>query len=58
LTGDVMHQDANGHFFFIGRNDDVITSAGFESQVQAQQQLQNFLNYGAGYQAGSAQMFH
>jgi len=53
-----MHQDANGHFFFIGRNDDVITSAGFESQVQAQQQLQNFLNYGAGYQAGSAQMFH
>jgi len=29
LTGDVMHQDANGHFFFIGRNDDVITSAGY-----------------------------
>jgi len=29
-----------------------------ESQAQAQQQLQNFLSYGAGYQAGSAQMFH
>ena len=29
-----------------------------ESQAQAKQQLQNFLNYGAGYQAGSAQMFH
>ncbi len=29
-----------------------------ESQAQAQQQLSNFLNYGAGYQPGSAQMFH
>jgi P-type conjugative transfer protein TrbJ len=29
-----------------------------ESQAQAQQQLTNFLNYGAGYQPGSAQMFH
>jgi P-type conjugative transfer protein TrbJ len=29
-----------------------------ESQAQAQQQLTSFLNYGAGYQAGSAQMFH
>ena len=28
------------------------------NQVQAQQQLSNFLNYGSGYQAGSAQMFH
>jgi P-type conjugative transfer protein TrbJ len=27
-------------------------------QLQAQQQLSNFLNYGAGYQPGSAQMFH
>jgi hypothetical protein len=26
--------------------------------LQAQQQLTNFLNYGAGYQPGSAQMFH
>jgi type IV secretion system protein TrbJ len=29
-----------------------------QGQAQAKQQLQNFLNYGAGYQAGSAQMFH
>ncbi|GGF50465.1 conjugal transfer protein TrbJ [Aliidongia dinghuensis] len=29
-----------------------------ESQVQSQQQMRNFLNYGAGYQPGSAQMFH
>jgi type IV secretion system protein TrbJ len=27
-------------------------------QLQAQQQLSNFLNYGPGYQPGSAQMFH
>ncbi len=29
-----------------------------ETQAQAQAQTQAFLNYGAGYQAGSAQMFH
>ena len=29
LTGDVMRQDDDGCFFFIGRNDDVITSAGY-----------------------------
>jgi type IV secretion system protein TrbJ len=29
-----------------------------ENQEQAQQQLSRFLSYGAGYQAGSAQMFH
>jgi P-type conjugative transfer protein TrbJ len=29
-----------------------------ESEAQGQQQTQNFLNYGAGYQPGSAQMFH
>jgi len=28
------------------------------NQEQAQQQLANFLNYGAGYQPGAAQMFH
>ena len=28
------------------------------NQLQAQQQLSNFLNYGPGYQPGSAQMFH
>ena len=29
-----------------------------ENESQAQQQLANFLNYGAGYQPGAAQMFH
>jgi len=29
-----------------------------ENQLQAQQQLSNFLNYGPGYEPGSAQMFH
>ena len=29
-----------------------------EDQAQAQQQITNFLNYGGGYQPGSAQMFH
>jgi P-type conjugative transfer protein TrbJ len=29
-----------------------------ETQAQAQAQTQAFLNYGAGYQAGTAQMFH
>jgi len=29
-----------------------------ETEAQAQQQMSNFLNYGAGYQPGSAQMFH
>ncbi len=29
-----------------------------ENQAQAQAQITNFLNYGAGYQPGSAQMFH
>jgi type IV secretion system protein TrbJ len=28
------------------------------NQLQAQQQLSNFLNYGSGYQPGAAQMFH
>jgi acetyl-CoA synthetase len=29
LTGDTMSRDENGHYFFVGRNDDVITSAGY-----------------------------
>ena len=29
VTGDTMTQDADGHFFFAGRNDDIITSAGY-----------------------------
>lgn len=29
ITGDAMQQDEDGHFYFIGRNDDIITSAGY-----------------------------
>ena len=29
ITGDTMMQDDDGHFFFVGRNDDIITSAGY-----------------------------
>jgi acetyl-CoA synthetase len=29
LTGDVMKQDEEGYFYFTGRNDDLITSAGY-----------------------------
>lgn len=29
ITGDTMMRDADGHFFFVGRNDDIITSAGY-----------------------------
>jgi acetyl-CoA synthetase len=29
LTGDTMQQDEEGHFFFVARNDDIITSAGY-----------------------------
>ena len=29
ITGDTMMRDQDGHFFFVGRNDDIITSAGY-----------------------------
>jgi acetyl-CoA synthetase len=29
ITGDTMMQDEDGYFFFVGRNDDIITSAGY-----------------------------
>jgi acetyl-CoA synthetase len=29
LTGDTVQQDTDGHIFFVGRNDDIITSAGY-----------------------------
>jgi acetyl-CoA synthetase len=29
LTGDVMKQDEDGYFYFTGRNDDIITTAGY-----------------------------
>jgi len=29
VTGDAMMQDEDGYFFFVGRNDDIITSSGY-----------------------------
>jgi len=29
LTGDTVQRDKDGHVFFVGRNDDIITSAGY-----------------------------
>jgi acetyl-CoA synthetase len=29
LTGDTMTRDEDGHFYFVGRSDDIITSAGY-----------------------------
>src|SRR3984885_3900741 len=29
LTGDTMQQDEDGHYYFVGRNDDIITSSGY-----------------------------
>jgi len=29
ITGDTMMRDEDAHFFFVGRNDDIITSAGY-----------------------------
>jgi len=29
LTGDTVQRDAEGHYFFVGRDDDIITSAGY-----------------------------
>ena len=29
ITGDTMKKDEDGHYFFVGRNDDIITSAGY-----------------------------
>ena len=42
----------------IARAESLDAARTLETQVQAQAQMQNFLNYGAGYQPGNAQMFH
>jgi P-type conjugative transfer protein TrbJ len=42
----------------IARAESLEGARNVENQLQAQQQLSNFLNYGPGYQPGSAQMFH
>lgn len=41
-----------------GRAQSLEGARNVENQVQARQQLSNFLNYGPGYQPGAAQMFH
>ena len=41
-----------------GRAQSLEGARNVESQVQARQQLSNFLNYDPGYQPGAAQMFH
>jgi type IV secretion system protein TrbJ len=50
--------DLTGVIASIARAQSLDAARQLETQVQAQAQTQNFLNYGAGYQAGSAQMFH
>jgi P-type conjugative transfer protein TrbJ len=42
----------------IARAQSLVAARTLETQAQAQAQTNNFLNYGAGYQAGSAEMFH
>jgi P-type conjugative transfer protein TrbJ len=42
----------------IARAQSLESARNVENQLQAQQQLTNFLNYGGGYQPGNAQMFH
>ena len=42
----------------IARAQSLDAARSLETQAQAQAQTTNFLNYGAGYQPGAAQMFH
>ena len=42
----------------IARAQSLAAARELETQAQAQAQMQNFLDYGTGYQPGSAQMFH
>ncbi len=50
--------DLTGVMAAIARAQSLEAARNIESQQQAQAQTTNFLNYGAGYQAGNAQMFH
>jgi len=50
--------DLTGVLAAIARAQSLEGARTLEDQAQAQQQMQNFLNYGAGYQPGTAQMFH
>jgi P-type conjugative transfer protein TrbJ len=50
--------DLTGVIAAMARAQSLDNAGRLESEAQAQQQMQNFLNYGAGYQPGNAQMFH
>jgi P-type conjugative transfer protein TrbJ len=50
--------DLTGVIAAMARAQSLDNAARLESEAQGQQQMQNFLNYGAGYQPGNAQMFH
>lgn len=50
--------DVTGVIAAMARAQSIDGAGKLETQAQAQVQMQNFLNYGAGYQPGSAQMFH
>ena len=50
--------DLTGIMAAIARAQSLEGARNVENELQAQQQLATFLNYGPGYQPGSAQMFH
>ena len=50
--------DLTGVMAAIARAQSLEDARNVENELQAQQQLATFLNYGPGYQPGSAQMFH
>jgi P-type conjugative transfer protein TrbJ len=50
--------DLTGVIAAMARAQSLDNAGRLESEAQGRQQMQNFLNYGAGYQPGNAQMFH
>jgi P-type conjugative transfer protein TrbJ len=50
--------DLTGVIAAMARAQSLDNAGRLESEAQGQQQMQNFLNYGTGYQPGNAQMFH
>ena len=50
--------DLTGVIAAMARAQSLDNAGRLESEAQGQQQMQNFLNYGAGYQPSNAQMFH
>jgi P-type conjugative transfer protein TrbJ len=50
--------DLTGVIAAMARAQSLDNAGRLESEAQGQQQMQNFLNYGVGYQPGNAQMFH